>query len=647
MKPIRLVPFAAAVFYALAAPNCANSSNNPGGDSGGPDVVVGPCGPGSYSKCGSTCVNEQSDYQNCGKCGNQCASGLVCSHGACTAVCGGSTTHCGNDCIDPGSDVNNCGGCGKQCPPGNVCSKGSCALTCQTGLTNCAGDCVDVTQDDDNCGGCGSPCAGGQVCVASQCVATCQSGWVSCPAGDSGTTCVDPKNDPNNCNGCGKTCPQGYFCVSGACSVTCGGGTSQCGTGLSAICVDESIDPNHCGSCTTVCGTGNVCSGAHCCGTATPYYCGKCDTYADCVTTNGGYIMAGYDTTCAINRSGAVLCWGDNGSGQAGTNDSTTYSYDTAQQVVGLTSGIVSLGAGESTSFAVRSGALLGWGDDSYGELGDGAPSTQQYAPVSSGVTSGGTRVAGTYDATCVIQSGAVLCMGYDGNYEIPNGATLTYLNKTTPTTTLITNKASTIGAGEDGTMLCASLTDGTVQCWGTPPFGTSLGDGTTTTGTNTPVTVTGISTAVSVAVSSTHACILLSTGALECWGDDYYGELGDGGPGDAGTSQSAPVAATLTGVARVAVGDYFTCALTTAGAVECVGYNSNGQLGNGTTSFTATSTWQTPISSGAIDITAGYAHACALMSDGSAKCWGANYNGQLGNGTMTDSSSPVTVTGF
>jgi alpha-tubulin suppressor-like RCC1 family protein len=146
------------------------------------------------------------------------------------------------------------------------------------------------------------------------------------------------------------------------------------------------------------------------------------------------------------------------------------------------------------------------------------------------------------------------------------------------------------------------------------------------------------------VATASTHACVVLSTGALECWGDDSYGELGDGKT----TARVKPVAATVTGVTQVAVGSDFTCVLTTTGGVQCVGYNGSGQLGNG--SVTDSTAWVTPtgLTSGVIGITAGDDFTCALLATGKAKCWGDGGNGQVGNGAMNfTTKNPQTVSGF
>jgi alpha-tubulin suppressor-like RCC1 family protein len=147
----------------------------------------------------------------------------------------------------------------------------------------------------------------------------------------------------------------------------------------------------------------------------------------------------------------------------------------------------------------------------------------------------------------------------------------------------------------------------------------------------------------VSVSTGYYNNCVVTSGGTLQCWGYNGYGNLGDGTT----KSSSTLVTATLSSVIAVAVGEGHTCALTTAGAVECIGYNSNGQLGNGKTSFSATTTWQVAIASGAIGVAAGYSHTCALMASGKVYCWGANGNGQLGDGTNIQRTSPVLVSGF
>jgi alpha-tubulin suppressor-like RCC1 family protein len=121
----------------------------------------------------------------------------------------------------------------------------------------------------------------------------------------------------------------------------------------------------------------------------------------------------------------------------------------------------------------------------------------------------------------------------------------------------------------------------GAVKCWGSNSNG-QLGDGTAVT-RSSAVDVSGLVSGVAaIAAGHDHSCALTTAGAMKCWGDNYHGQLGDGTT----VSRSTPIEVTglASGVAAIAVGDYFTCALTTAGAVKCWGRNLDGELGDGTT---------------------------------------------------------------
>jgi len=107
----------------------------------------------------------------------------------------------------------------------------------------------------------------------------------------------------------------------------------------------------------------------------------------------------------------------------------------------------------------------------------------------------------------------------------------------------------------------------------------------------------------------------------------------------------AAPVGATTT-VPAITAGGSHTCALVSNGTARCWGYNASGQLGNGSTTNRSLPVVVSGLS-GATAITAGGSHTCALLSDGTAKCWGSNAYGQLGNGTTASSNTPVTVTGL
>ncbi|MGC9079806.1 MAG: RCC1 domain-containing protein [Nanopusillaceae archaeon] len=196
----------------------------------------------------------------------------------------------------------------------------------------------------------------------------------------------------------------------------------------------------------------------------------------------------------------------------------------------------------------------------------------------------------------------------------------------------------SIIAAGAAHT--CALLSDGSIKCWGDNYDG-QLGDGTNIT-RYTPVTVQGISNAVAIAAGAFHTCAVLSDGTVKCWGDNYYGQLGDG----TDVTRYTPV--TVQGISNavaIAAGYSHTCALLSDGTVKCWGDNEGGQLGDNGKAFSFS---YTPVTvqnlSNVVAIAAGWDHTCAVLSDGTVKCWGDNEGGQLGDGTNITRYTPVTV---
>jgi alpha-tubulin suppressor-like RCC1 family protein len=186
----------------------------------------------------------------------------------------------------------------------------------------------------------------------------------------------------------------------------------------------------------------------------------------------------------------------------------------------------------------------------------------------------------------------------------------------------------------------CALLSSGMVDCWGDNASG-QLGTSTTTSA-STAQSVSGISGVVAVSAGYLHTCAVTSDGAVWCWGDNTYGELGTG----SGLSSETPVLVSgLTGAVAVAAGANFTCALTSGGDVSCWGAGALGEMGNGLTSISNPA--PVPVSTGlsgvvAISAPAGGTHVCALTAAGAVYCWGYNAHGELGDGTTTNRSSPV-----
>lgn len=204
---------------------------------------------------------------------------------------------------------------------------------------------------------------------------------------------------------------------------------------------------------------------------------------------------------------------------------------------------------------------------------------------------------------------------------------------------------ATQIDAG--GTATCALLVDTTVTCWG---YGALFA--ASEVPAVSPLAVPGLSGVTQVSVGDLHACALLSSGTVRCWGANTFGQLGDATRED----RSTPVAvAGLSGVVQLSAGGLHTCATLADGTARCWGDNSSGQLGAGAPLSGAT----TPVGIAGLDgveqiaasrgelFILGESSTCARRVDRSVRCWGSNSVGQLGDGTVNDSTAPVLVSGL
>jgi alpha-tubulin suppressor-like RCC1 family protein len=185
----------------------------------------------------------------------------------------------------------------------------------------------------------------------------------------------------------------------------------------------------------------------------------------------------------------------------------------------------------------------------------------------------------------------------------------------------------------------CALLNDSSVQCWGNNGFG-RLGDGTADNRL-TPAPVIGLAGPVTaIATLERHICALVEGGAVQCWGKNNDGQLGDG------TADNSPVPVSVTGLAgpatAVAASDLHTCALIQGGSIQCWGDNTFGKLGDGSTDDSLTPVSVVGLAGAATAIAVTGNASCALIDGGTVRCWGlAN---QLGADTSTSSSTPVDV---
>ena len=300
-----------------------------------------------------------------------------------------------------------------------------------------------------------------------------------------------------------------------------------------------------------------------------------------------------------------------------------------------------------STCFISSSGGVKCWGTNGNGQLGNGSTSDSSVPVEVMGLSSNVTAITarGDYpsiDHVCALTAaGGVRCWGSNDEGQLGNQTTTD--SRVPVEVTGLSSGVSALSAGEDHT--CALMTAGGVKCWGNNSWG-QLGNENAADG-GTPVDVTGLSSKVAaIAAGDDHTCALMSTGGVRCWGYNGYGQLGNGTT--SGTSDvPVDVVGLTSGVSALAAGGNHTCALMTAGGVKCWGHNDEGQLGNGTVTDSSVPVDVTGLSSGAAAVSAGGWYSCALLTGGGLKCWGWNLYGELGNGTSTGSRTPVDVTGL
>ena len=198
---------------------------------------------------------------------------------------------------------------------------------------------------------------------------------------------------------------------------------------------------------------------------------------------------------------------------------------------------------------------------------------------------------------------------------------------------------AIAVSAGANHT--CAVTSAGAVKCWGYNQYG-QLGNGLTSN-SSAPVQVTGLTSGVvSVEAGGFHSCALLANGTVKCWGLNGAGQLG---AGLAATSSYTPVDVVgVTSGQQISVGNAHACVIEAGNVLKCWGDNGYGRLGNGTNVNARSPLAVTGLPSGALQVSAGHSHTCAISGTQVAYCWGRNDNRQVGDGTSTGRLSPVPV---
>jgi alpha-tubulin suppressor-like RCC1 family protein len=352
-------------------------------------------------------------------------------------------------------------------------------------------------------------------------------------------------------------------------------------------------------------------------------------------------IAAGGAFSCDL-QAGRAYCWGNNDYGQLGDGSSTASSFPMPVEAGGVLAGksLTQISAGAAHACVLdRAGAAFCWGYDGTGALGDGSTAYSSDIPVAvdtSGVLAGKalSRIAAGYNHTCATdRAGAAYCWGDNSRGELGDGSTV---SSSVPVAVqaggaLVGQRVTHISAAFHYT--CATDRAGAGFCWGAGGDGV-LGNGTTSD-SSVPVAVqtTGVlagETLTGISTGSSHVCAVDSVGHGYCWGSNANGELGDG------TTTNSSVPGRVLAPGPLAHGSLARRSLARRSLAR--GQFARGSFARG------------PLASGSLTgrrltrISAGLFHTCALTRAGAAYCWGSGYVGELGTGSVAGSSVPVAV---
>jgi alpha-tubulin suppressor-like RCC1 family protein len=342
-------------------------------------------------------------------------------------------------------------------------------------------------------------------------------------------------------------------------------------------------------------------------------------------------ISAGVSHACGLLEVGRVQCWGSNTNGRLGVPSVTRSSTPIPVEGIGAAR---TVSAGTFGTCAVMLDATVRcWG--SGGILGNGSSSSSDVPVTVTGLVDAVDVAVGSFHACALRSNGTAVCWGGNSNGQLGNGTTT---GSSVPVTVTGITNAQSISAG--GSTSCVARTTGEVRCWGNN-FAGLLGDGTTVNALSS-VSAIGITAATQVSTGGNHTCARLSTGELRCWGGGLSGQLG--GSSFTGGSLIPIAVSGIANAARVSAGTDHSCALLNDGSVKCWGGAAVGQLGLGSLNVNQNTPQPVPGLTDVVMISTGQFFTCAVVAVGTPLCWGINRDAQLGVGANANSGGPVTV---
>ena len=365
-------------------------------------------------------------------------------------------------------------------------------------------------------------------------------------------------------------------------------------------------------------------------------------------------IAAGRAHLCVQSSAGAVSCTGFNGRGELGDGERTTQSKPPAQAQL---AGVAAVAGGDDHTCAVladAAGTVECWGNNDAGQLGDGTHVGHAVAAPVSGLVGAVAIAAGRNHTCAVLGDASVVCWGGNNAGQLGDATNDTHgvaRPVVDATGARITGVTQIAAAGDHTCALLGSGATSAVMCWGQNNAAQN-GDGTLNdSNVATPASQVAAGV-VGLGIGAFHSCAITAAGGVECWGEENFGELGNGVTAQNHSLKPVP-AGTLTDIVELSAHGLFTCARASTGSVWCWGIGGDGQIGNGSFgSDVPVQSLKGSATGNAVKLSAGGAHVCAILSNDktaatSLMCWGNGQFGQLGNGSYDDAVSPQAVLGL
>ncbi|MEO1061204.1 MAG: fibronectin type III domain-containing protein [Actinomycetota bacterium] len=384
-------------------------------------------------------------------------------------------------------------------------------------------------------------------------------------------------------------------------------------------------------------------------------------------------VSAGDDNTCALLDDGSLRCWGATADGELGTGDPAT----TDERAIGDDDAVVALppidvGArvvqvavgGEHTCVVTEALRARCWGSDDDGALG--YPGTSEIGiddvPADAGDIDVGldvSQIAAGADHTCALTTnGRVRCWGEGSEGQLGRASTEDVGDDETPASAgnaRMGTRAVQVDVGDEHT--CAITDEGAVRCWGSGDLGQLGYANTTDVGDDErPATAGDVplgAVATSLSSGRFHNCVITATAAVRCWGDNANGQLlhqnfrrigNDETPASAG---DVPINAAIS---EISLGALHTCVVAPSAGLGCWGRDREGRLGYGPVGGSTPPIFvvgPVPLGDDPVDLDLGEDHSCVLTRQGTIRCFGDGFYGQLGYGDdedVGDDETPASV---